>query len=232
MVRGLALRSLTGLRLISILEYVLTPLKSALTDTNGYVRAAGVVGVLKVFHLSPSSLKEGDWVDTVYGMLRDREPQVVVNCIAALNEILAEEGGIAINQPMIHYLLGRMREFSDWGQCAVLELVAKYTPVNEDEMFGIMNLLDGSLKVANSSVVLGCTKCFLKLTEASPELQSQVFLRLKTPLLTMTASSSNEIAYAVLAHVNLIVARAVGVFDDEFKQFFCKYSEVSRCLVD
>jgi len=29
-------------------------------------------------------------------------------------------------QAIIHYLLTRLREFSDWGQCIVLELVAKY----------------------------------------------------------------------------------------------------------
>jgi hypothetical protein len=52
----------------------------------------------------------------------------------------------------------------------------------EDEIFGIMNLLDPALKVANSAVVLATTKCFLKLTAALPELQMQVFLRLKTPL--------------------------------------------------
>jgi len=104
-----------------------------------------------------------------------------------------------------------------------------------------MNLLDPHLKVANSAVVLACTKCFLALTAALPEIQHQVYLRLKTPLLTILASSSNEVAYPVLSHVLLIIGRAntaasaaaaaaaamgvapaPGVFDDEFKQFFCK----------
>ena len=128
MVRGLALRSLTGLRLLSILEYVLAPLKTCLTDSSGYVRQAAVIGVLKVFHLSPSTVRECGFVDTLYSMMRDREPQVVINCISVLNEVLAEEGGIAINQAIIHYLLTRLREFSDWGQCAVLEFVARYKP--------------------------------------------------------------------------------------------------------
>jgi vesicle coat complex subunit len=43
----------------------------------------------------------------------------------------------------------------------------------------------------------------------------------------LTASSSNEVAYAVLSHVALIVERAQGVFDDEYKQFFCKFTEPS-----
>ena len=94
MVRGLALRSLTGLRLLSVLEYVLTPLKAALTDSSGYVRGAAAIGVLKVHHLSPAAVKDGDFVEALYGMMRDREPQVVINCILSLNEILAERGNI------------------------------------------------------------------------------------------------------------------------------------------
>jgi len=100
-------------------------------DDAGYVRAAGVLGVLKVYHMAPGLVRDGDFVDTLYNMMRDREPQVVINCISTLNEILADEGGIAVNQAIIHYVLNRLREFNDWGQCIVMELVTKYTPVNE-----------------------------------------------------------------------------------------------------
>jgi AP-4 complex subunit beta-1 len=225
MIRGLALRSLAGLRLTSILEYVLQPLKAALGDSSGYVRQAGVVGVLKVYSISPESITENDFVDTLYNMLRDRDAQVVVNCISALNEMLAAEGGMSVNQAIVVYLLNRIREFSDWGQCVVMDVVARYSPASEDEMFAIMNLLDSCLKVANSAVVLAATKCFMAFTADLPDIQRQVYLRLKTPLLTLMASSTNEVAYAVLSHVALMLDRAPGVFDDEFKQFFCKYSE-------
>jgi vesicle coat complex subunit len=58
MVRGLALRSLASLRLVSILEYVMQPIKTGLTDSSGYVRQNAVMGVLKVFHIAPESIKE------------------------------------------------------------------------------------------------------------------------------------------------------------------------------
>jgi AP-4 complex subunit beta-1 len=257
MVRGLALRSLTGLRLSSILEYVMSPLKAALTDSSGYVRQAGVIGLLKVYHLAPHLIKEpkpvndgsgfappssgssGGFVDTLYSMMRDRDPQVVINCIQVLSEILMDEGGIAVNQAIIHYLLTRLKEFNDWGQCVVLEMVSKYIPVGgDDECFGIMNLLDPYLKVANSAVVLGTTKAFLNLTKnMGPELTAQVFLRLKTPILTILAASSPEISYPVLSHVLLICDKAneleggrVQVFDEDFKAFFCKVGSEQRWL--
>lgn len=94
------------------------------------MRKTGVMGILKVFHLAPSRVKDddNDMLDIMYNMLRDRDPQVVVNCIVALNEIMADEGGIAINQAIVHHLINKIRDFNEWGQCVVLELVARYRP--------------------------------------------------------------------------------------------------------
>lgn len=250
MIRGLALRSFTSLRLKSILEYVVASLKNGLVDNSGYVRAIAVTGVLKVrtwyfyllpvsplidlslpflqvFHLSADTIRNSDLVDILYTMIRDREPQVVINAIQVLNEILSAEGGIAINQAMVHYLFGRMREFNEWGQCLIISLIPKYQATNEDEMFGIMNLLDGCLKIAHSGVVLATAKAFISLTKHDRELQKQVFLRLKTPLLTLIAAANSEVAYTILHHIAMIVRQFPGGFDDEYKQFYPKYTEPS-----
>ena len=40
-------------------------------------------------------------------MLRDKDPQVVSNCISVLNEVLAKEGGMVLNAKIAHYLLNR-----------------------------------------------------------------------------------------------------------------------------
>ena len=71
-------------------------------------------------------------------MLRDKDTQVITNVICALNEILADEGHMAINTPIIVYLLNRISEFNEWGQCEVLNLLARYTPSGDQEMFDIM----------------------------------------------------------------------------------------------
>jgi AP-4 complex subunit beta-1 len=42
-------------------------------------------------------------------MLKDNDPQVVVNCIAVLDEILKDDGGISINKNIVIYLLNRLR---------------------------------------------------------------------------------------------------------------------------
>ncbi|TDH69563.1 hypothetical protein CCR75_002554 [Bremia lactucae] len=227
MVRGLALRSLCSLRLDSILEYIHDPLQASLTDTSAYVRKTGVIGILKVYSLNPEIIKESDMIDTLYNMIRDRDPQVVSNCLVALNEIMADEGGIAINQPIVMHLLSRISDFNEWGQCNILEIVAKYKPTGPDEVFTIMNTLEQCLRVSNSAVVLGTAKCFFNLTQARgmEPIQDQVFERMRQPLLTLMAGGSHEINYCVLHHILLLVGKKQQIFSRDYRQFYNRYNE-------
>lgn len=225
MVRGLALRSLCSLRLESILEYIHDPLQQSLTDTSAYVRKTGVIGILKVFSLNPDLIKESDMIDTLYNMIRDRDAQVVSNCLIALNEIMADEGGIAINQQIIMHLLSRISDFNEWGQCNILHIIARYKPSSDDEVFTIMNTLEQCLRVSNSAVVLAAAKCFFQLTLRMDAIQEQVFERLRQPLLTLMAGGSHEINYCVLHHILLLVGKRPRVFGRDYRQFYTRYNE-------
>ena len=59
--------------------------------------------------------KESDIVDSLYKMIKDNDPLVIMNAIEALNEILSAEGGMALSSKMIVYLLNRAKEFNEWG---------------------------------------------------------------------------------------------------------------------
>lgn len=225
MVRGLALRSLCSLRLDSILEYIHDPLQASLTDTSAYVRKTGVIGILKVHSLNPELIKESDMIDTLYNMIRDRDPQVVSNCLVALNEIMADEGGIAINQQIVMHLLSRISDFNEWGQCNILQIVARYKPSGPEEVFNIMNTLEQCLRVSNSAVVLGTAKCFFHLTERMDNIQEQVFERMRQPLLTLMAGGSHEINYCVLHHILLMVGKRPHIFCRDYRQFYNRYNE-------
>jgi len=65
---------------------------------------------------------------------------IAANCISALDEILAEEGGMRINKAIAEYLIKRIRDFNEWGQCAVLGLLYRYHPETEDDYYEIMVL--------------------------------------------------------------------------------------------
>lgn len=56
----------------------------------------------------------------------------------------------------------------------MLELVSKYIPSDNSEIFDIMNLLEDRLQHANGAVVLATIKVFLQLTLSMADVHQQV----------------------------------------------------------
>lgn len=165
-------------------------------------------------------------------MIKDPNPIVSTNSIMALDEILADEGGIAFNSKMMIYLLNRIKEYNEYGQSVILELVSRYSPRSESELLDIMNVLDERLKHSSSSIVLGCVKIFLNFTKDYPTIHKQVYERIQSPLITMMTSGevtgSYELAYIVLSHILFIVSRGGHeYFEREYKHFYCRTDEPS-----
>eukprot|EP00986_Skeletonema_menzelii_P003235 scaffold968_cov120-Skeletonema_menzelii.AAC.3 len=240
MVRGLALRSLCSLRLPQMIEYTSEPLRRSLQDGHAYVRKTGVMGILKMYHLNKEEFDKAAFNDILYEMLRDPDPSVVTNCIFVLNEIQAEVGGMAINRAVMLHLLNRIHEFSEFGILAVLDLIPRYIPANDEEGFQIMNLLDPVLKTANAGAVVATIRAFLSIATAigkrpgddrdedSPsvdDLSQQVVERIKAPLVTLIASGSSELSYVLLKYADQLIDLCPGIFDDEYRQFYVKYSD-------
>lgn len=238
MIRGLALRSLCSLRVTNLVEYLVGPLGLGLKDGNPYVRTVAAVGVLKLYHISPSTCIDADFPSTLKMLLlNDSDSQVVANSLSALQEIWSLEASNSeeasrereglLSKPVVYYLLNRIREFSEWAQCLVLDLVSKYVPTDSNEIFDIMNLLEDRLQHANGAVVLATTKLFLHLTLSMADVHQQVYERIKAPLLTLVSSGSPEQSYAVLSHLHLLVMRAPILFSSDYKHFYCQYNEPS-----
>lgn len=78
-----------------------------------------------------------------------------------------------------------MKEFSEWAQCLVLELVAKYVPSDSNEIFDMMNLLEDRLQHANGAVVLATIKLFLQLTLSMTDVHQQVPIMISIFLLVI-----------------------------------------------
>ncbi|CAI9260136.1 unnamed protein product [Lactuca saligna] len=236
MIRGLALRSLCSLRVPNLVEYLVGPLGAGLKDGNSYVRMVAAVGVLKLYHISASTCLDADFPALLkHLMLNDPDAQVVANCLSALQEIWGLEASTSeeavrerealISKPIIYFLLNRIKEFSEWAQCTILELVSKYAPPDTNEIFDIMNLLEDRLQHANGAVVLATIKLFLQLTLSMTDVHQQVYERIKAPLLTLVSSGSPEQSYAVLSHLHLLVMRAPMLFASDYKHFYCQYNE-------
>jgi len=234
MVRGLALRSLCSLNLPQMVEYISEPLRKSLQDHHAYVRKTGVMGILKLFYLDQDAFQECNFTDILYDMLRDVDPTVVANCIRVLNEVMAktENGGMAINRAIMLHLLNRIHEFTEFDLVSMLELVPRYIPANAEEGYQIMNLLDPVLKSSSSATVLATVRAFLSMVESiagtpeeMQEIKKQIVSRVKAPLVTLVASGSNESCYVLLKQVEALVQLCPGSFDDEYRQFYTRFSE-------
>jgi AP-4 complex subunit beta-1 len=160
-------------------------------------------------------------------MVTDVDATVTTNVLMALEELKLSIGGVEPTSELIMHLLNRLGEFSEWGLNVILDILSRYCPKTEDETFAIMNILDPVLRTSNSGAVLATIKCFFSLTEPYPEFTIQVIQRAKAPLLTLLTSSSSEIQYPILKHLELIFQKSnsFGIFDDEYKQFFVRYNE-------
>ncbi|XP_070825507.1 AP-4 complex subunit beta-1 [Chaetodon trifascialis] len=225
MVRSLALRNMTNLRLTSLVEYVEQPLTAGLRDRAACVRRVAVLGWAKLHNLQPSSEIDAAVVNELYGLLRDPDPVVMVNCLRALEEILKEEGGVAINKPITHHLLNRLKECDVWGQCEVLKILQRYQPQSEDELFDILSLLDASLVSPHPLVVAATLSLFLSLCTGLPAVSLAALERVRGPLLAACGSVSREMRFTALCHIQLLLRSVPGLMGAHYKRFFCGYAE-------
>jgi len=230
MIRGLALRSLCSLSLLNMVEYLAPAVQRGLDDVNGYVRKTAVIGAVKLYYISKSAVMDSDIITALRRLLHDNDAHVIANTLHALDEILADEGGLSLSRETVTLLLNRIERFSEWGQCAVLNALASYQVSDQGEMFDIMNILDGLLKQSSSAVALSVTKIFIDLTSSRSELQKEVLKRLQPTLLTLMATATPELAYTVLVHILALCQRGqntMEIFGPEFKQFFCRFNDPS-----
>jgi AP-4 complex subunit beta-1 len=231
-IRGLALRSLCSMRFPGATEYLIPAITNSLADPDPYVRRTAIVGLVKLYRINRALVFDTPFINTLYELIRDADSTVSANAILVLNEVLENEGGIAVNRKMVVYLLNRLRNYNEFGQSIIFDLVARHEPSSEDEIFSIFNVLEEYLRHSSPSVVLGCIKVFLLYTKTSAKLTKDVYTRVRSPLITLFVSGETtgnyELSYAVLTHIYLLIQRgAAAEFESDFKHFFCKYDEPS-----
>ena len=60
-----------------------------------YVKKTAIVGCIKLFHMERGKFKkQTNYLEILYGCANEQDPLVVINSIHALNEILADKGGL------------------------------------------------------------------------------------------------------------------------------------------
>eukprot|EP00794_Sanderia_malayensis_P017499 gene17499-19249_t len=225
MIRGLALRSLFNLRLHNLMDYVKEPLINGLFDRSAYVRRIAVIGSLKLFHFKPSIIKELKIVDQLHDMINDHDNQVFVNSVLVLDEILSVDGGFLIDSNLMSTFIHRLHSLNEWAQCMLMEVMSRYQPQSEEEIFSLMNQLDDRLKHSNKGVMMAAAKLFLLYTKNIEALRNDVYLRLKGPLLSVISSTSSELTFTALCHISCMFKTRCHLLANDYKAFFLRGNE-------
>ncbi|XP_066990986.2 AP-4 complex subunit beta-1 [Anabrus simplex] len=199
-VKCLAVTTLCSLPTL-LAEHSGPTLNAALKDGNPRVRRAAVNGCSKIWKYHPTLLQELGFIDRLYESIRDSDPVVVTNSLLVLDMVLAIEGGVVVNRNMAAYLLKRLGEFPDAQLATVLQVLGKYIPDNEEELFLELSILDAYLiHQTSAAVVVNCIHLFLLLTEKQyPHLQTDIIQRVVPGLQTfLQVPSSKESVIFVL----------------------------------
>ncbi|KYQ90268.1 adaptor-related protein complex 4 [Tieghemostelium lacteum] len=223
LIRALAVRTLCSLGSLETVEYSYKNVMRALSDPSAYVRKTAVIGLAKIYNISPTSLDLDEVLPIVFGMIMDQDALTIINAISALNEIQPDW---PVSHQVVQHLLAKFKEFNEWGQCMTIETITKYTPSTEDEIIDILNLFDEKLKQSNSALILAIVKLFLKITENETSIHEQVYDRIKLPMISlMENSESAETSFSILSHIHLLNSRQPTLFQKDYKHFYCKYND-------
>jgi AP-4 complex subunit beta-1 len=224
--KGLALRSLCSLKFDGAFDYIKPSVLRFLSDPgcDPYVLKTAINGCIKLHYLNPNFVEQHDIRDILYNSIKNPNPKVVIAAINALNEIMIDEGGMAINGKIVIYLLGRLADFDEYGQSTILELVTKYKPKNQEELIDIMNHLADKLKDASPSVTLSTIKVLIQFIEYDSDFTEQVMMKIKTPLIALVTLPTMEMRYVVISHISNLISRGDNAkyFADSYKAFYCQ----------
>jgi AP-1 complex subunit beta-1 len=227
LIRALAVRTMGCIRVDKITEYLLDPLQRALKDEDPYVRKTAAVCVAKLHDINPELVEDHGFLESLQALLRDANPMVVANAVAALQEIQEVSGRpvFKITPDTFSQLLPALNECTEWGQVFILDSLATYTPTDPKEAELLVERVTPRLQHANAAVVLAAVKVILKnMTYMDPAAVAPLQRKLAGPLVTLL-SAEPEIQYVALRCISLIVQKYPGILSHEVKVFFCKYND-------
>lgn len=227
-IRGLAVRSMCSLRVPELLENVLPVVAEGLVDSHAYVREVSVIGVLKCYHQDEKRTRELGLIEEVKRMLKtDQDTQVITSCLYVLQSLGLLSSSVLSRSLMISFM-NNMRNFSEWGQCLLMEILLKYyRPETEAERFDVLEVLDCGLNHTNSAVILATAKLFLHYTSNYKDQYEQVIRLTMGPWRTLLMGREPEVAYAALCNVQVLAQRHPEPFYDMVDDLFYRPDDPS-----
>lgn len=115
LIRALAIRTMGCLRVERMVDYLVPPLTTAVSDPDPYVRKTAALCVAKLFDLAPRTALDTGLVAALQDMVSDSNPMVISNAVAALGYISRSHPGVfALDASRVAKLLAAINECSEW----------------------------------------------------------------------------------------------------------------------
>lgn len=133
-IRALAVRTMSSLRVPKLNEYLVEPLKIALNDEDPYVRKTAVLSIPKVYEIAPNDAETNNLVSLLEVLVtKESNGLVLANAIASLEEIAILSGRvhIKVDQQLLSRILVAINECMEWAQVFILDFLSKYSPKDE-----------------------------------------------------------------------------------------------------
>lgn len=87
LIRALAIRTMSYIPLPAVFQALVDPLRHSLKDADPYVRKTGAICVAKLYFADPRLVEREKFVESLRELLKDGNPTVIANAVAALSEI-------------------------------------------------------------------------------------------------------------------------------------------------
>lgn len=232
LIRCMAIRTMSMIRVEKILEYIETPLRRTLQDDNPYVRKTAVICVAKLFQLNKELCIELGVLEDLTNALDDNNPMVIANAIAAITEINSMDPN-AINlykliQSHVSQFLLALNECTEWARITILTSLAEYNARDSLEAKDIIDRVTAHLQHVNSAVVLATIKVILKNVifldpnQYSPD--SKIMKKISSALVSLM-STPPEIQYVALKNIRIILEKYPEILSKELRIFYVKFND-------
>ena len=199
LVRALAVRTMSRIRIDTIAEHMIIPIKQRLSDKDPFVRKTAVLAIAKLFEIIPESVENSGVFSILIKLLKDENPLVVSNSAAAICEINSKR-----SSPIYEFnddltpIINAIVDSAEWCQITLLNVLSQYEPKNPDEAQMLIQRFLSFLKHANPAVVIGAFRCIFIFMEYSTMDIKELLSQIIPPFISLISGSDPEIQFIVL----------------------------------
>ena len=230
LIRCMAIRTMSMIRVDKILEYIEIPLRRTLKDDNPYVRKTAVICVAKLFQLNKELCIELGVLEDLISALDDSNPMVVANATAAITEIsVMDPNAVSLMDLITSHVsqyLSALNECTEWARITILTALTEYQAKDVLEAQNIVDRVTAHLQHVNPAVVLATIKVIIKnLILIQPQDTNSLIMKKLSSAMISLMSTPPEMQYVALKNIRIILEKYPELLSKELRIFFIKFND-------